>query len=67
MLPEIKLILINLALIIGLIVFLFYAKDRINRFFNRIFRRSSKHILARRNQRYKKKIQKKESKNRKMK
>lgn len=66
MLPEIKLMLINLVLIIGLIVFLYYMKDRINRFVNKVFRRSSKKINSYSNQWYKKKIQKMERKNLKM-
>lgn len=66
MLPVLKLMLINLALIIGLIIFLYYTKDRINRFVNKVFRRSSKKISSYSNQRYKKKIQKIEQKNLKM-
>ena len=58
MIPIIKTMLINLGLIIIVSIGLYYLKDRVNRFFRRRIRRTSRKIQQYNNRCYKKRINK---------
>ena len=58
----VKTMLINLVLIIAVSVILYYLKDKINHFVQRRIRHTSRRLASMNNNRYKRKMRKKENK-----